>query len=162
MPRPIITTNAQVRASIELGTKMTTRTTVELEGLALEKRLRQIRSVTYTGAMTKLDAHGAVCDHRTIRNLIDAIENELPELHPHQWPIGIIAKCYLGAPYEVHTLDVKLEIVEHFKKGEALPKGMERARSLAIHPGYEFIEVYPNSICAIAKNGSVSVIREGK
>ena len=108
--------------------------------------------------MTKLDAGGVICNHAQIDELKQAIQNEFPELNPYQYPIGIIAKCYLGNPYEVHTLDIKLDIIQHYKKGEAVPI-LDRGRSLALHPSYEFIEVYNDTLRAVTKSGDVAVIQ---
>lgn len=55
-------------------------------------------------------------------------------------------------------LDAAGQIIEHYKQGEPLPGGLEKARGIAMHGGYEFIEVYSNCCRAISANGSVSVI----
>ncbi|AIE61472.1 hypothetical protein [Bacillus methanolicus] len=159
MRRPIIHTNVNQKVDLSVTPSQVSRTTVELTGLALEKRLRQKRSEAYVNAITKLDAGGVTCSHAQIEELKQAIQSEFPELTPYQYPIGIIAKCYLGNPYEVHTLDVKLDIVQHYKRGEALPPQMDRARSIALHPGYAFIEVYSDTLRAVTKNGDVAVIQ---
>ena len=49
-------------------------------------------------------------------------------------------------------------IIEHYKKGQILPNGLEKARTIAMRGGYEFIEVYVDHLRAISANGSVSVI----
>ena len=149
--------NQQV--NLKVSNVQVSRTTVELKGMELDKRLRKKRSGEYVNAIKKLDAGGVTCNHASIEELKQAIQNEFPELTPYQYPIGIIAKCYLGNPYEVHTLDVKLDIVEHYKKGEVLPDSMDRGRSLAMHPSYDFIEIYNDSLRAITLSGDVSVIK---
>ena len=50
-------------------------------------------------------------------------------------------------------------IIEHYQKGEPLPDGMERARALAMHGAYAFIEVYSDILRVIGKDGSVAVVR---
>ena len=72
--------------------------------------------------------------------------------------LGFVDKCYLGAPYEVHTIDLSGGIIEHYKRGQILPNGMEKARTLAMSGSYQFIEVYTNCLRAVSSNGSVSVI----
>lgn len=72
--------------------------------------------------------------------------------------LGIVSICYLGKPYEVHTLDVTGQIIEHYPGGKALPGGLEKARSLALRGGYAFIEVYVDCCRAIGRNGSVAVM----
>ena len=73
--------------------------------------------------------------------------------------LGFVSACYLGVPYKVHTLDMTESIVEHYKVGQQLPNGLEKARSLAIYGGYEFIEVYIDCCRCISSNGTVSVVK---
>ena len=72
--------------------------------------------------------------------------------------LGVVAKCYLGDAYEVHSLDCTGKIIQHFKKGEPLLHGMEKARGIAIRGGYAFIEVYAECCRAVSEDGTVSVI----
>jgi hypothetical protein len=41
-----------------------------------------------------------------------------------------------------------------------MPPLYERARALALHPSYLFIEIYPDTLRAISIDGSVSVIEK--
>lgn len=50
------------------------------------------------------------------------------------------------------------EIIEHYKSGQNLPGGLEKARSIVLRGGYDFIEVYVECCRAISSNSSVSVI----
>ena len=61
------------------------------------------------------------------------IEDEFPEIAIRGTLMGIVSRCYLGDPYEVHTLDISGNIIEHYKQGEPLPEYMEKARGLALH-----------------------------
>jgi len=151
--------NVDKKVNVTVSPKQVSRTTFELTGMALDKRLRQKRSQDYVDCVAKLDACGVTSSQAQINDLIQAIQNEFPDLTPYQYPIGIIAKCYLGEPYEVHILDVKLDIVEHYKKGEMLPSQMDRGRGIALHPNYVFIEVYNDTLRAVTTNGDVSVIQ---
>ena len=73
--------------------------------------------------------------------------------------LGHVAACYLGAPYEVHVLDMAGGgIIEHYKAGHPLPGGLEKARNIAMRGGYAFIEVYVDCCRAIKDDGSVAVI----
>ena len=36
---------------------------------------------------------------------------------------------------------------------------MERGRSLALHPGYAFIEIYVDKLIAVADNGDTSIVK---
>lgn len=42
-------------------------------------------------------------------------------------------------------------MLEHYKKGQVLPKGMERVRGIAMNGGYAFIEVYTDCYRAVMK-----------
>ena len=90
--------------------------------------------------------------------MLDKLRNEFPEINVAEILLGIVAVCYLGKPYEVHTLDLNGGIIQHYRAGESLPGALDKARSLAIRGGYEYIEVYADCCRAISSNGSVSVI----
>ena len=129
---------------------------------AVDDRLRMRRSNAYVEVMRTLDAGSHVTDRTRLQWLIDAIRQELPELAIEQLLIGIVCRCYLGNAYEVHTLDLSVgDIIQHYKVGQRLPEGLERARGLALHPSYAFIEVYSNSLRAVSEDGTVSVV-EGR
>ncbi|UTR12031.1 hypothetical protein MM300_06995 [Evansella sp. LMS18] len=157
--RPLLNTQTNSKVNVKVDSSVETRTMVEYTGLSLDKRLRQKRSHTYVEAMAKLDAGGVQCKHGEVAQLIQEIKNEFPDLQPYQFPIGIIAKCYLGNEYDVHTLDTKLDIIRHYKKGEGVPTELARGKSLALHPGYEFIEVYTDTLRAVNLRGDVSIIK---
>ncbi len=132
-----------------------------LSGAALLARLRQKRSPAYIEAMTRLDAgthlHGAHAAQAT-QDLLAAIRQELPDVAIDALPMGIVSKCHLGAPYEVHTLTCAGNIIQHFKTGEPMAALMERARSLAQHSGYAFIEVYPSRLITVSASGQTAII----
>jgi hypothetical protein len=129
-----------------------------LGGIELQARLRQKRSSAYVEAMTRLDAGGHVHSAATTQALIDAIRAELPDVQIDALPLGIISKCYLGVPYEVHTLNCTGNIIQHYKSGEPLTQGMERARSLARSGHYAFIEVYTDKLIAVSLSGQTAII----
>jgi hypothetical protein len=109
--------------------------------------------------MKKLDAGGHATTREALDALLSAIRSELPELTIEHLPVGIVAKCYLGPPHEVHTLDRDGSIIRHYKTFEPLPSLMERGRSLALHPGYAFIEIYVDKLIAVADNGDTSIVK---
>jgi hypothetical protein len=123
--------------------------------------LRRKRSSAYVDAMTRLDAgthlHNAHASTAT-QALLDAIRQELPDLEIDALPVGIVAKCYLGAPFEVHCLTCAGNIIQHYKTGEALPHLLERARTLAQHPSYAFIEVYPKRLITVTASGQTAIV----
>jgi len=130
-----------------------------MDEMMLDRLLRKPRSKEYMEAMRNLDSGGHVHNQEKVNKIINAIRNEFPEVKLDGFLLGVVSICYLGKPYEVHTLDITGSIIEHYKAGQPLPGGMERARSIALRGGYEFIEVYTNCCRAISPNGSVSVIR---
>lgn len=132
--------------------------TQQMDKMKLDRLLRKTRSKEYMQALHKLDAGGHVHNQRKVDEIIDAIRNEFPDLEIGGIMLGIVSICYLGKPYEVHTLDITGQIIEHYKSGHALPSGLEKARAIAMRGGYDFIEVYVDCCRAISSNGSVSVI----
>lgn len=132
--------------------------TQQMDKMMLDRLLRKTRSKEYMQALHKLDAGGHVHNQHKVNEIIDTIRNEFPDLEISGILLGIVSICYLGKPYEVHTLDIAGQIIEHYKSGHILPDGLEKARSIAMRGGYDFIEVYVDCCRAISSNGSVSVI----
>lgn len=130
----------------------------QLDKMKLDKLLRKSRSKEYIDAIHKLDAGGHVHNQNKVNEIIDAIRKEFPEIEIRGILLGIVSVCYLGKPYEVHILDMTQEIIEHYKSGENLPGSLEKARSIAMRGGYEFIEVYSGYLRCVSSCGSVSVI----
>ena len=121
-------------------------------------RLDARRSAAYVAALTQLDAGGHTLDEKTRSSIRAVIRAEFPEVSAVDLPLGIVARCHLGHPYEVHTLDCALEIIEHYKVGQSLPDAMERARTLAKHPAYLFVEVFLKQVRAVSADGTVTTI----
>ena len=120
--------------------------------------LRQRRSREYVEALKSLDAGVYQSDREALARLLEAISREFPELGVDQLPLGIVSVCHLGAPYEAHICGMNGEIVEHFETFRPMPAPFDRARRLALHPAYAFVEVYADALRAVAQDGSVSVI----
>lgn len=166
MPKLILKQpNAQSKSAAFLSTAQnSTQSSVQrqqiqhTDKMKTDKILRKTRSKKYIDAMSKLDAGGHVHNQSKVNEIIDAIRSEFPEVEINGILLGVVSKCYLGNPYEVHTLDMTDEIVEHYKCGQVLPCGMEKARSIALSDRYEFIEVYVDCCRAISPNGTVAVI----
>lgn len=130
----------------------------QMDKMKIDRLLRKTRSKEYMNALHKLDAGGHVHNQNKVNDIINTIRNEFPEIEISGILLGYVSICYLGKPYEVHTLDMTGEIIEHYKSGQNLPGGLEKARSIALRGGYDFIEVYVDCCRAISSNGSVSVI----
>ena|SRR5215212_5646249 len=161
MPRPIIgipQASAGVSARSRIESQNASRT--GLSGAKLQQRLRQKRSSAYIDIIGKIDAGAYQSDRAAFDSLLEAISDEFPELRIDELPLGIVSKCYLGAPFEVHICDLSGEILKHFEAFRSMPPPFERSRSLAIHPAYAFVEVYSDTLRAIAPDGSVSVIEK--
>lgn len=129
-----------------------------LGGPRLATRLRQKRSKRYIEGIGKIDVSHHLHDQQALDQLLESISAEFPDLTIEQRPLGIVAKCYLGHPYEVHICDLAGGIVEHFEVGRPMAQVLERARSLARHRTYSFIEVYADTLRAVSEDGSISVI----
>lgn len=157
MPKPIFNTGRKVEQQINLKDKVTVKTKSSPQ--LLERRLREKRSGKYMEMMKQLDITGCHMDQSKYQEFIDAINAEFPEVGFGDRLIGIVAKCYLGVPYEVHSLDIEGNIVVHYKVNENMPGVLNRARSLALHEAYEFIEVYIDCLRAIKADGSVTVAK---
>lgn len=161
MPRPIINIQSQnERKTSEEKLSFTTDRTEkrQMDRLSMDRLLRRPRSKQYMDAMKQLDAGGHVHNSKQMKEIMDVIKNEFPFVEIESILLGYVSKCYLGEPYEVHTIDMMGNIIQHYKRGESLPEGMEKARGLAIHGGYAFVEVYIDSCRAVSKSGEVSVI----
>lgn len=116
----------------------------------------QKRSTAYLAQLAKLD-HGTLPGTRGWDELLAAVQAEFGDAALSEVPLGIVSKCFLGAPYEVHTLDLGARsIVQHYKTGEPLPGDFEKARALARHNAYALVEVYAGKLLLIAADGSVT------
>ncbi len=99
-------------------------------------------------------------DHGKLDALLSAISAEFPDLTVDQRLLGVVSRCQLGAPYVVHICDLAGNIVEHFESFRTMPALYERARGLAMHSAYCFVEVYPDTLRAISASGEVSVVEK--
>ena len=151
---------SSVKLKVEPPSATATSVTGALASVKLQQRLRQQRSQVYIEALKRLDAGTHLQNRAALDALIEAIGAEFPELTIDQRPLGIVSVCYLGAPYEVHICDLNGKIIEHYESYKTMPPLFERARPLALHSAYAFIEVYPDTLRAIAADGLVSVIEK--
>lgn len=160
MPKPILNSyqsQKQTQASHIMTSNLKQ---PQIDKLSLDRLLRKSRSKEYMDAIHQLDAGGHVHNKKEVNEIINTIKSEFPDVDINGILLGFVAKCYLGVPYEAHTLDLVGEIIEHYKRGETLPGGLDKAKSIALHGGYDFIEVYTDCCRAISSNGSVSVIKD--
>lgn len=124
----------------------------------LAQRLRQRRSARYLQQIRRLDAGTHHHDAAALQELLDAVTAEFPELGIDERPLGIVATCRLGPPYEVHICDLSGSIIEHYERSRSMPPLFERARPLTAHGAYAFIEIYVTTLRAVGADGSVAVL----
>ncbi|GAB2995675.1 hypothetical protein LWP59_24855 [Amycolatopsis acidiphila] len=117
------------------------------------------RSESYLRALRALDGSGNLAAAK-VDEFLDDLRREFTERH-HALPSGIVGTCYLGAPFEVHTLALDGSIIEHYRHGEALPGRLEEARALASSPIYLAVEVYPDRFVCTRPDGSTVVLGGG-
>ncbi len=162
MPKPMLRrpqTETKMESSLSASHKQENKQqNAQMNKMVVDRLLRKPRSKAYMEAMTKLDSGGHVHNQAQVDKIINAIREEFPEVEITGIMLGVVATCYLGRPYEVHSLDITGRIIEHYQSGHAMPGGLEKARSLAYRGGYEFVEVYVDCCRAVSSNGSVSVI----
>lgn len=159
MPRPMLKTpQNQAQNDNILSATRSNQKQQKMDKMMIDRLFRKPRSDKYMDAIHKLDAGGHVHNQKQVDNIIDIIKGEFPEVEISGVLLGIVAICYLGEPYEVHILDMSGEIIEHYKAGQRLPNGLEKARGIAMRGGYDFIEVYVDCCRAINADGSVAVI----
>lgn len=162
MPKPMLRqTQAQTNTILSaVLNQEQQRQTRQPDRMKLDRLFRQPRSRRYMDALHSLDAGGYAHNQDKVNEIIHVIRSEFPEVNISGILLGYVSACYLGKPYEVHILDVSGEIIEHYKTGQILPGGLEKARGIAMWGGYDFIEVYVDCCRAISANGTVSVIKE--
>lgn len=160
MSKPILNSYQSPKQTQESNIMTSNLKQSQIDKLSLDRLLRKSRSKEYMDAIHQLDAGGHVHNKKEVNEIINTIKSEFPDVDINGILLGFVAKCYLGVPYEAHTLDLVGEIIEHYKRGETLPGGLDKAKSIALHGGYDFIEVYTDCCRAISSNGSVSVIKD--
>jgi hypothetical protein len=117
------------------------------------------RSENYLRALRALDGAGSLGTVDT-EKFVDDIRREFHDRYTAQ-PLGIVGKCYLGDPFEVHTVTLDGSIIDHYRAGQELPGGMERARTLAGSGSYVAIEVYPDRLMCLHPDGTVVLLGSG-
>lgn len=158
MMRPQQQQQQQVELSLQPQTRAKGNT--QLSQMQIDRILSRRRSKKYMDAVARLDAGGHMHNQHMVDAMIQLIREELPEIEIDIGPQGIVAQCFLGAPYEVHTLDVTGNIIEHYETYRRMPGLLEKARGLAKSGNYAFIEVYAHALRAVKADGTVATIKE--
>jgi hypothetical protein len=157
MPRSVLGTATRA-PSLRVESTVSSPKTTHLSAVQVQQRLRQRRSSRYVDQVRRLDAGTHHHDAAALSELLEAISAEFPELGIDERPLGVVARCQLGPPYEVHICDLGASIIEHYERSRSMPPLFERARPLTAHGGYQFIEVYATTLRAISADGSVAVL----
>ncbi len=125
-------------------------------GFISDRDILKKRSKRYLDLIAGLDAK-TLTTTKGMEELMNAIQEEFGTADIASLPLGIVAKCFLGHPHEVHTLDLSgSQIIKHYKIGEPLPDDFEKARTLAKHNAYAFVEVYRDKVILIREDGTAS------
>jgi hypothetical protein len=161
MFRPrVIRKPGQQKTAFHMETEMKETQTVEtMTDARQELLLRRPRSAAYVDAMQKLDTGGAEGSSALVQQIKAILDKEFSELSLFDQMLGCVSICHLGGSYEVHTLDHAHQIITHYKTGETLPDGLEKARNLAMYGGFVCVEVYKDCCRGIYEDGTVSVIK---
>jgi len=125
-------------------------------GFRSDRDILKKRSAKYVKLLSSLDAKSST-DVQGWNQLMDAVKEEFGTAEIASLPLGIVGKCFLGEQYEVHIMDLSAsQIIKHFKIAEAMPMDFEKARALAMHNSYAFIEVYTDKLVLIREDGSTT------
>ncbi|SFD12721.1 hypothetical protein [Flavobacterium phragmitis] len=146
--RKILTQSDNLDVSISLKTPTS--------GFVSDRDVLKKRSKKYLDLITNLDAK-TLSDTKGMNELIKSIQEEFGTAELANLPLGIISKCFLGYPYEVHTLDLSgSQIIKHYKETETMEAQFEKARSVAKHNAYAMVEIYDDKIILIREDGTAS------
>jgi len=125
-------------------------------GFISDRDLLKKRSGKYLDLIAGLDAK-TLTDTKGMDELINAIQEEFGTAELSSLPLGIVSKCFLGHPYEVHTLDLSgSQIIKHYKINETMGADFEKARTVAKHNAYSLVEVYKDKIILIREDGTAT------
>lgn len=149
MPKIIFDENKNLNADFQKSTSAKT-------GFINDRDLLKKRSKKYVDYLSKLD-HKNLTDTKGWAEAMQAVQEEFGTADLASLPLGIVSKCYLGHPYEVHILDLSAtQIIHHYKTTEPMPQDFEKARALAKHNAYALIEVYKDKMLLIREDGTAT------
>jgi hypothetical protein len=133
----------------QFETSNTVKSVVKRDSEFLKKR-----SKSYIDLIKKIDSK-TVSNTAGMNELLEEISREFGTADLSSLPIGIVSKCFLGHPYDVHIIDLSgTSIINHYKINEKMPSSFERARTLAIHNSYAMVEVYKDRLILIREDGT--------
>lgn len=125
-------------------------------GFTSDRDILKRRSKKYLDLIAGIDAK-TLTDTKGMAELMQAIREEFGTAELAGLPLGIVSKCFLGHPYEVHTLDLSgSQVIKHYTGAETMEADFEKARAVAMHNAYAMVEVYKNKIILIREDGSAT------
>ena len=131
MPRPMLRTPQNQTQSQTVNNNILSATRnqeheqqQQMDKMKLDQLLRKKRSKEYMEALHKLDAGGHVHNQNKVNDIIRTIQEEFPEVQLGGVLLGYVSICYLGKPYEVHTLDLSLLKFIKTAAGRSVPADM--------------------------------------
>ncbi|WP_343618785.1 hypothetical protein [Flavobacterium sp.] len=131
-------------------------TKIQTQGFVSDRDLLKRRSKKYLDLIAGLDAE-TLTDTKGMDELQKAIHEEFGTAEIASLPLGILSKCFLGHPYEVHTLDLSgSQIIKHYTVAEIMEPQFEKARSVVKHNAYAMVEIYNDKIILIREDGTAS------
>lgn len=72
--------------------------------------------------------------------------------------VGIMSRCYLGAPFVDHTLDLAGLILDHYAPRDPVPPGLAVARPVAQSGAYLYVEVYSDGMVVPVREDGRSAV----
>lgn len=125
-------------------------------GFVSDRDILKKRSRKYLDCIAGLDAK-TLTDTKGMDELMLTIQEEFGTAELAGLPLGIVAKCFLGHPYEVHTLDLSgSQIIKHYTTAETMEADFEKARTIARHNAYALVEVYKDKMILIRDDGTAT------
>jgi hypothetical protein len=141
----IILQNNDINIDINKESRLTT-------GFISDREILKKRSKKYLDLIAGLDSK-TLSDTKGMNELMKAIQEEFGTAELTSLPLGIVSKCFLGHPYEVHTLDLSgSQIIKHYKASETMEAEFEKARTVAQHNAYAMVEIYKDKIILIRED----------
>jgi len=119
------------------------------------RELRKPRSAALLEAVGRLDSG---LDEQACRALAEQVSAQYAKEFGGGVPVGLLATCYLGAPFVDHRLNLIELIVEHYTPASAVPEPYASARPLARSGAYAYVEVYSDGLVVpVLRDGSAVV-----
>jgi hypothetical protein len=145
------------RRIVQVGQQSTARTDTRTREIDLaatrsvSRNRKHIRTDELLDAVRSLDT---TTDPAVMQAIIDVINEEYEQRQVGRI-VGLFSRCYLGAPYVDHRLDLAgTMILEHYERTSAPPPPFSTARPVVRNDAYLYVEVYDDgSIVPVRGDG---------